>query len=139
MTTLEFMRKHKGTSGKTRYCSSVMLGIDGVFYSYGYHYPLLFEVGGLWFVNDRGYSSSTSKHIGWARSLADCSVELPPLGEFDRADLSKQAILQLLQDQRVAQKAARDSHRIGTKIYDIEDRKLFEIDNDMLRLANHIN
>lgn len=43
----------------------------GNLYSYGYHYPLLVEVNGYRFLNDSGYSHSTSKHIGLASGWAD--------------------------------------------------------------------
>lgn len=35
----------------------------GVLYSYGYHYPLCFEIDGIVWRNTRGYSVTTSKHI----------------------------------------------------------------------------
>ncbi len=39
---------------------------NGVMYSYWYHYPLLFKVNWLEFVNNSWYSSTTSKHIAYA-------------------------------------------------------------------------
>jgi hypothetical protein len=68
MTTQDFIRKNYGISSyKERRCSSVFADNDGNIYSYGYHYPLLFEVDGKTFVNDTGYSSTTGKHIRWAK------------------------------------------------------------------------
>jgi len=46
-------------------------------YSYGSHYPLLINTKRKWILNDYGYSSTTSKHISWARSYADYVVGLP--------------------------------------------------------------
>lgn len=74
MTTAEFIKKTYNTKnekwgkhGYDRWCSSVKTDKHGTVYSYGSHYPLAFHVAGLDFVNDAGYSSSTSKHILWAK------------------------------------------------------------------------
>lgn len=74
MTTAEFIKKTYNTTnekwgkhGYDRWCSSVRTDKHGNVYSYGSHYPLAFHVAGLDFVNDAGYSSTTSKHIGWAK------------------------------------------------------------------------
>lgn len=69
MTTRDFIAKTYGiTSNRDRHCSSVFTDYNGNVYSYGYHYPLLFKVAGTTFINTRGYSSSTAKHIAWAQS-----------------------------------------------------------------------
>ena len=64
----------------SKYVSSVMFDGRNV-YSYGYHYPLLVrldtEAGPHWILNDRGYSSSTGRHIHWAQNYADARVHLP--------------------------------------------------------------
>lgn len=58
-----------------KYNSSILW--DGTtIYSYGVHYPLLFKVGNVWILNDRGYSNTTGKHISWAGSFADYRVHL---------------------------------------------------------------
>lgn len=51
---------------RSRRFGSLYRDSNNVFYSYGTHYPLLWEVNGQYFVNDAGYSISTSKHIGCA-------------------------------------------------------------------------
>lgn len=72
MTTRDFIRNtFNTTSTRERRCSSVFADEDGNIYSYGYHYPLLFQVGGLYFVNTTGYSNTTAKHIGWAWAAVD--------------------------------------------------------------------
>ena len=58
------------------------VGWDGEHvYSYGYHYPLLIQIkterGPVWILNDSGYSSTTGRHIHWARDYADYSVSVP--------------------------------------------------------------
>lgn len=69
MTTRDFIAQtYNTTSNRDRHCSSVFTDHDGNVYSYGYHYPLLFEVAGRTFINTMGYSSTTAKHIAWARS-----------------------------------------------------------------------
>ena len=50
---------------------------DWVLYSYGLHYPLIFMVNGMVFVNTAWYSKSTSKHIWLARRAGCYGVELP--------------------------------------------------------------
>lgn len=68
MTTQEFISRNYGVAAqKDRKCSSVFADYDGNIYSYGRHYPLLFEVDGVNFVNATGYSNTTAKHINWAR------------------------------------------------------------------------
>lgn len=61
-----------------RFFNSLM-ATDKTIYSYGTHYPLAFQVetseGKKWVVNTRGYSMTTSKHIGLCKS--DICVELP--------------------------------------------------------------
>lgn len=72
MTTQEFISKtYNVPATRERKCSSVFTDYEGVVYSYGYHYPLAFHLKGLDFVNVRGYSSTTSKHIAWAKRALD--------------------------------------------------------------------
>lgn len=49
---------------------------NGVLYSYGLHYPLLFVVKGKKFVNTKWYSNTTAKHIRTAYSIAGVWVKL---------------------------------------------------------------
>ena len=74
MTTAQFIAKTFNTRndkwgryGYERRCSSVFTDRDGNVYSYGYHYPLLFTIEGLTFINTTGYSSTTIRHIAWAK------------------------------------------------------------------------
>lgn len=75
MTTADFIKKTYNTNndkwsdkyGTERWCSSVMTDKNGIVYSYGKHYPLAFRVMGNDYINEAGYSSTTSKHIGWAK------------------------------------------------------------------------
>jgi hypothetical protein len=77
MRTQDFIGKYMDVlDNKERWCSSVMYDGNNCFFSYGSHYPLLFKINGIWFVNDAGYSATTSKHISWAFSYADYSVQL---------------------------------------------------------------
>lgn len=72
MTTAQFIeRTYNTTATKARQCSSVFTDYNGTVYSYGYHYPLAFHINGLDFINESGYSTTTSKHIAWARSALD--------------------------------------------------------------------
>jgi hypothetical protein len=69
MTTQNFIEKHLHTEDqKQRFCASVFTDGNGNFWSYGYHYPLLKRINNKFYVNDKGYSVSTAKHINWAYS-----------------------------------------------------------------------
>ena len=61
---------------KEKSVASLFIDTDGTTYSYGLHYPLLFEVNGLKFRNTQGYSSTTGKHISYAGIYADYDVKL---------------------------------------------------------------
>lgn len=119
MTTLEFIEKTFGAqSERIKECSSVFTDRDGNVYSYGYHYPLLFKVGGLVFVNTTGYSSTTNRHIYWAKQAVgyECvSVEL----NGDRLPgLTLERIRELLGAQVVEAKAKMDAKkRKNTQVY----------------------
>lgn len=63
-----------------KWCSSVVAD-DNVIYSYGDHYPLLWQVvtptgQKLWVCNTRGYSNTTGKHISWSSWRADVQAEI---------------------------------------------------------------
>lgn len=77
MTTRDFIaRTYNTTATRDRQCSSVFTDYDGNVYSYGYHYPLLFNIGGLDFINVQGYSSTTARHIHWARQAEPYAIEV---------------------------------------------------------------
>lgn len=84
MTTADFIEKtYNTTATRERRCSSVFTDYQGTVYSYGYHYPLAFNIKGLDFINTRGYSNTTAKHISWAwRAVGYHAVAV----ELDRAD-----------------------------------------------------
>lgn len=67
MTTAQFIEQTYNTEAtRERRCSSVFTDYKGQVYSYGYHYPLAFNIKGLDFINTQGYSNTTAKHISWA-------------------------------------------------------------------------
>lgn len=89
MTTRDFIANNLGyTPSKETWCSSVLQDTSGNFYSYGYHYPLLFKVAGHWFVNTRGYSNTTAKHINWAWSAVDYNATAVELNREDARVIS---------------------------------------------------
>jgi hypothetical protein len=113
MTTIEFMQNNKGYKpSKETQCASVFQDTRGIFYSYGYHYPLLFKVDDVWFVNDRGYSQTTSRHISWARGLASHSVELKGGASVDR-----NSVLDSLNTEKQNLVIELSKHRVGSGIY----------------------
>jgi len=69
---------------------------NGTMYSYGYHYPLLFKVNGLTFVNVAGYSHTTAIHINHARPLATYEIRL---NEYRANDISVETIIQTLKNE----------------------------------------
>lgn len=69
MTSAEFIQRQFGNdNGESKSLSSIYKDGKGNIYSYGRHYPLLFKVGELTFINrlGLGFSNSTAKHINWA-------------------------------------------------------------------------
>lgn len=117
MTTAEFIKKtYNTTSTRERRCSSVFTDEDGVVYSYGYHYPLLFKVEGLDILNVNGYSNTTAKHINWARQAVSNPVEVELRGA--RLPLTLKDIQVKLGAQLTELKAQLDSKkRKDTQVY----------------------
>lgn len=67
MTTREFIeRQYLNGDGKERTESSVVKDGRGWIYSYGYHYPLMFNLYGYNFVNTEPWSTTTARHRHWA-------------------------------------------------------------------------
>ena len=76
MRSSDFVRE-VAHGNQTREKTVSRLWFDGKhLYSYGSHYPLLIKYRDKWLVNDRGYSVTTSKHIGMANRHADYAVNL---------------------------------------------------------------
>lgn len=77
MTTQDFIYRKLQNTTRKEFCSSVFgstdMNGDVTIYSYGYHYPLARIINGKAYINNRGYSNTTAKHIHWARQA---SVEL---------------------------------------------------------------
>lgn len=92
MTTKDFIKK--ALTGETRkdFCSSVYRYGDTV-YSYGYHYPLARIINGKVFVNNRGYSNTTAKHINWAFTAArELGLEAYGVPLFNGRSLTRQDV-----------------------------------------------
>jgi hypothetical protein len=126
MTTQDFLIKNLGKSypnvrSGNVWCSSVFVDDQGTAYSYGYHYPLATIIGDVAFVNTRGYSMTTSRHISWANSAAAArvgwrnvhSVELLPGKSLTPRDIIESLYGQIdrLNDQLAAKK------RTNTSVY----------------------
>lgn len=127
-TTKEFIKKNYNVpSTRERRCSSVFADNKGNIYSYGWHYPLLFEVDGLNFINTMGYSNTTARHISWAWSAMDYSGVIPvdlPRGTSARVTLAeiKDILTKQLKevtDEMVAKKR-KDTSVYGYLIYRAE-------------------
>lgn len=87
-----------GETSAHKTCASVMQDGDRI-YSYGYHYPLLFRVADahgrlVWVCNDGGYSSTTARHICYARQHADVWA---PIGGTHGRTLEKADVVQAIE------------------------------------------
>lgn len=77
MKTQDFIAREFGNNdGRIKNCSSVVKDVDGNIYSYGSHYPLVFKVFGVTFINTAGYSTTTARHILWARRAVYDPIEI---------------------------------------------------------------
>lgn len=88
MTTRDFITKNYNVIGDTRQCSSVMASTNGTIYSYGSHYPLAFQIEGLDFINESGYSNTTRRHIHWAKQALDYDYIGVELSRQDVSDFN---------------------------------------------------
>lgn len=140
MTTREFMERNLNYQpSKETWCSSVMQDTTGNFYSYGYHYPLLFKVAGHWFVNTMGYSNTTAKHINWAWSAIDYNATAVELSRDDARVISsswasddeklqaiKSALRRKLNDIKEVMLAKK---RHDTQVYRLLEQDLIRVQN----------
>lgn len=90
MKTVTFITNNLGYKpSKETKNASVIQDTDGNFYSYGYHYPLLFNVADHWFINTAGYSNTTSKHIAWAWQAVDYNATAVELSREQASIVSR--------------------------------------------------
>lgn len=146
MTTAQFIEKtYNVRASKERRCSSVFTDYQGTVYSYGYHYPLAFNVAGIDFINERGYSTTTSKHISWARQALD--YDYVPV-ELDRADAQVIASTYAIEDQkldviRASLHRQRDGiikemeakKRKDTQVYAMLERDLLRVESSIKKVG----
>lgn len=132
MKTSTFIQSVVGKSqDRERTCSSVLVDNQGIVYSYGYHYPLATIIDGLGIVNDRGYSSSTGKHIGWANAALaervgyDRLLRIPLIGNLFTID-------KLIESARVELNRLRD-------IMTTKKRKDTYVYQNLKRQADYMN
>lgn len=105
---------------------------NGTMYSYGYHYPLLFKVNGLSFVNVRGYSNTTARHISYARQEARHTVELDG---YKRDDISPETVKKALEDEKAyINEQIANIKRKNTKKEELLQQRISEIDYTLNRL-----
>lgn len=98
MTTREFITKAFNGETKKRECSSVFADGNNDIYSYGYHYPLLFRVGGKTVRNVRGYSNTTARHIMWSRDVE--AIDIHTLHGFRLTGDDASIIAELIKGQK---------------------------------------
>lgn len=109
MTTQDFIAKWYNVNDSTeRFCSSVYKDGRGYIYSYGPHYPLVFEVAGKTFVNDAGYSMTTAKHISWAKGAVG-------YGNFTPVQLDREASRVISQSYATDAEKLKELERVALK------------------------
>ena len=105
---------------------------NGTMYSYGHHYPLLFKVNGLSFVNVRGYSNTTAKHISYARAEARHEVKL---NGYERDDISPETIKKALEDEKTyLNEKISNIKRKNTKKEELLQHRVNEIEQALTEL-----
>lgn len=143
MTTRDFIKKNYGVHGGIRKCSSVMVDTNGTVYSYGYHYPLVFQTvedNGLYFINTSGYSSTTGKHIRWAKDAVGygnyIEVDLPGRNAYHgEAHYSVDDVLYLLENKRdtIFNEMAKKKRR-NTQVFQSLMTELKQAEQDILKV-----
>lgn len=138
MTTREFINKVFRGETTVRNCASVFADSNGDLYSYGYHYPLLFTVGGKVIRNTRGYSSSTDRHIQWTRDINAIDIRTP--GIFRLTGDASEIMLKLVQGQssyiRDIQDKMASKKRKNTAIYRMLGLELSQAESNFRELTN---
>jgi hypothetical protein len=130
MTSKEFIEREYLSAGREKSFSSIYKDSAGNIYSYGPHYPLLFRVDGIDYINVTGYSSTTAKHISWARSVEPDAVPVV-LRRGDRLPLTTDDLLERLSEQReeIAIQM-RQKVRKNTAVYKDLFRQLMRVDRN---------
>lgn len=133
MKTQEFISQYAGLKpASPKYCSSVVLDSNGVFYSYGSHYPLAFNIDGVWFINAAGYSSSTGRHINWAKQALPNYNVVKLIG----ADYSKENVIKSLEAERNELLEATKNGKEGSYLQSLRYKRLEENARWSFYLAN---
>lgn len=135
MTSREFIERQLGNAdGKTRELSSIYKDGNGQIYSYYHHYPLVFQAAGLTFVNTRGYSSTTGKHISWAWRAAgynSIGVELSGCNQYSyRNPENKRKVANMLYENANGYGKHSDRQILRAVLRDLKT-ELAGIDKDM--------
>lgn len=135
MTSREFIAKwYAVDDGRERRLSSVLKDDAGNIYSYGYHYPLAFRLNDIDVINTAGYSSSTGKHIAWAKQALNYDAVYVELhrGEMLRW-IDKSTVLERLEEMKASKQKEMDAKKR-------KDTSIFEwLQHDMDRIVKDIN
>lgn len=134
MSTQDFIEKKLRGQTRKEFCASVVAYFDGdstpTIYSYGKHYPLVKIIDGKAFVNSRGYSNTTAKHINWAHTAAAnivgwdnvYNIPLTNGNGFTRRELSDSVLREI--DSITTQMLSKK--RTNTQVYrDLENRQRY--------------
>ena len=144
MKTVDFIREQKQRidAGDTlargeKSCASVFATNDRI-YSYGYHYPLLFQVdtpsnGTVWVCNNGGYSNTTAKHISYSAPLADVFA---PIGGTHGQTVTIETVIRAITsklDSVIATMKAKKRH--DTAVYRDLQRQYERLNSDLELLS----
>lgn len=126
MKTQDFIQQQKQRieRGETlknsvRHSASVMATNDRI-YSYGYHYPLLFQITTpsgkrVWVCNNGGYSATTGKHISYSGYLADVRA---PIGGTDGRTIERENVIIAIETRiNSLEKQLSEKKRKDTQVY----------------------
>lgn len=138
MKTQTFIENNIGKKpSEEKWCSSVYQDTEGNFYSFGYHYPLLFKVKNHWFVNTTGYSNSTAKHINWAWASIGYHKAIGVNLITAHTDIN--SILKSLRVERHVKQSEIAKGREGSNIQQSRHEELIRINNKIESVKNIIN
>lgn len=133
MRTKDFIYKQSkllgDTTAKSCHTASVCFS-NGIIYSYGTHYPLLFKVGSKVFRNIRGYSATTGKHISYAGYCSDYDVIIPNTQYYGMSNnLDKKSIKEYLRaEKKEIKKEIKELSSRAWKQKEIKEKRLAEIE-----------
>ena len=109
-----------------------LLASDTTLYSYGHHFPLLFQIETpsgekVTVCNSYTYSVSTSRHISYARQYADVCAPLGRVSVWEGVPSYEKVLTSLIDARRNILNSMQSKKRKNTSIYRHLERRLHEL------------